>query len=92
MDAAGKVGGFGDAEVGELRFSGIAEKDVRGRDVAVDDACGVAFVVGGVREVERRRERVSEVRREPRVERFPMPAEVTQQRWKVGAYDQLEGE
>ena len=61
LNAAGEVGGFGDAEVGELDLAGIAQEHIRGRDVAMDDAGGAAFIVGRVREIERRSERVCDV-------------------------------
>ena len=92
LNAAREIRGFGDAEVGELDLAGVAEKHVRGRDVAVDDAGGVAFFVYGVREVERGRERVCDVRREARVERFSTSAQMAQHRTEVGAFDQLERE
>ena len=92
MDAAREVGGFGNAEVGELDLAGIAEEDVRGRDVPMDDARGVALFVCRVRKVEGGRERMRNVRCEARVERLPAPAQVTQHGSEVGAFDELEGE
>ena len=61
LNTASEVRGFRDSEVGELHFAGVAEEHVRGRDVAVNDAGGDSVLVCGVREVERRSERVCDV-------------------------------
>ena len=58
----------------------------------MNDAGGVSVAVRGVREVERRAERVRNMRREPGVECFAPHTEMAQSRPKVGSFDQLERE
>ena len=58
----------------------------------MDDAGRVAVLVCGVREVERRSERVRDVRGQPDVQRLSALAKMAQCCAKVGALDELERE
>jgi len=89
LQAARAVGFLRNAKIGELDLTRLAQENVRRRHVTVNDAGGLAVLVGRVREVQRKGERGAHIRGELRAEGLPMLAKVGQHASKVGTLDQL---